>query len=65
MAVPADWRLVLGHPLPAKWRAFPAEWRIFYGKLKFSSNWRICLQIEILCKVILFVISPRDKQNSN
>ena len=31
MAVPADWRLVLGHPLPAKWRPFPAEWRIFFG----------------------------------
>ena len=39
LADPADWRLVLGHPLPAKWRPFPAEWQIFlYGKLKFLSN---------------------------
>ena len=23
MAVPADWRLAIGHPLPAEWRYFP------------------------------------------
>ena len=34
MAVTADWRLVLGHPLPAKWRPFPAEWRIFLREIE-------------------------------
>ena len=51
LADPSDWRLVLGHPLPTKWRPFPAEWRIFSGT--FLSNIEIfvklafCLQIEI------------------
>ena len=53
MAVPADWRLVFGHPLPAKWRQFPANWRIFYGKFKFLWNWLIFFfwEIEIFIKL--------------
>ena len=34
MAVPADWRLVFGHLLPAKWRQFLADWRILLWKIE-------------------------------
>ena len=38
MAVPADWRLVFGHPSPQNGGHFPQNGGFFYGKLTFLSN---------------------------
>ena len=65
LADPADWRIVFGHPLPAKWLQFPADWRISSSNWRnFSSNWRVFRQIGgIFHQIGGFV--TRNKRNSN
>ena len=47
LADPADWRLVLGHPIPAKWRPFPAEWRIDLWEIEIFIKYRNFRQIGV------------------